>query len=81
MVLHSPQKYLIALLVTMTQFVSAQNLVQNPGFELNSGLPSGPGQFDLANNWSNAGASWASPDYLHTGGSGICSYQILFSEQ
>jgi gliding motility-associated-like protein len=45
--------------------------VQNGGFENNSGFPSSVGQWSLATNWSNANSSSASPDYLHTSGSGI----------
>jgi len=48
-----------------------QNLVQNGGFETNTGLPTSVAQWNLASNWSNANSSSASPDYLHTGGTGM----------
>ena len=51
--------------------INGQNLVQNGGFENNSGFPLSVGQWSLANNWSNANSSFASPDYLHTSGGGI----------
>ncbi|HIA06989.1 MAG TPA: PKD domain-containing protein, partial [Flavobacteriales bacterium] len=44
------------------------NLVPNPGFELNSGIPNNQGQYNLADDWNNCGGS--SPDFLHTSGTG-----------
>lgn len=55
---------------------SAQNLVPNPSFETNTGLPTGPGQYNRVVGWHNVNGGpaftwpWASPDYLHTSGSG-----------
>jgi gliding motility-associated-like protein len=50
--------------------VSGQNLVPNPGFEQNIGLPNGLGQWPLALGWSNAGSLAANPDYYHLLGTG-----------
>lgn len=61
----------ILFLVTYPLAVVSQNLVQNSGFENNSGLPLNIAQWMLASNWSNANSSSASPDYLHTNGSGM----------
>jgi len=64
-------KKLIILFLAISPFYSdGQNLVQNPGFEINTGFPVTGGQWSLATNWSNANSPTASPDYLHTNGSG-----------
>jgi len=48
------------------------NLVPNPGFETNTGLPSALGQYNLVDNWSNSGGPTAfSADYFHTNGIGV----------
>ena len=44
-----------------------QNLILNPGLELNSGYPSEYGQVSLINDWINPSTDSAtSPDYFHT---------------
>ena len=50
----------------------AQNLAGNPGFELNTGIPTGAAQWNLATGWSNCGGN-GSPDYAHMLGSGLAS--------
>lgn len=45
-----------------------QNLIPNPGFELNSGLPSTTGEWSLVEDWGNAGSVLSSPDYFHLNG-------------
>jgi gliding motility-associated-like protein len=48
------------------------NLVPNPSFETNTGLPSALGQYNLVDNWSNSGGPTAfSADYFHTNGIGV----------
>ncbi len=64
------KKLIILFLTTVPFYSEGQNLVQNPGFEINAGFPVATGQWVLANNWSNANSPTASPDYLHTNGSG-----------
>ena len=54
----------------------SQNLVNNPGFETNSGCPTGPCQWNRATGWNNinggAGCgSYGTPDYFHTCGGGF----------
>ena len=44
--------------------LSAQNLVPNPSFELNSGCPTLPSQINLVNSWTKPNTG--SPDYMHT---------------
>lgn len=46
-----------------------QNLVNNPGFESYSMLPSSYAQWNLATGWSNCGGT-GSPDYAHMLGTG-----------
>ena len=55
------------LLLLLSTYAFGQNLLPNPSFENNTGFPSGPSQFSLANDWSNANGS-ATPDYYHTNG-------------
>ena len=50
----------------------AQNLVNNPGFENYSSLPSGAAQWNLAVGWSNCSGG-GSPDYAHTAGTGLAA--------
>lgn len=57
-------------------FGQAQNIVPNPGFETNSGCPTGPCQWNRATGWNNinggAGCgSYGTPDYFHTCGGGF----------
>ncbi len=59
------------ILATYSLIGAGQNLVQNPGFENYSSLPSTVAQWSLAYNWSNANSPTASPDYLHLNGSGM----------
>ena len=65
------KKIFILYLTCCSLTVFGQNLVQNGGFENSSGFPNSTGQWPLATNWSNANSSTASPDYLHTNGSGL----------
>lgn len=48
--------------------VQAQNLIPNPGFEDNNGMPSTTGEWSLVEDWQNAGSAVASPDYFHNNG-------------
>ncbi len=50
----------------------AQNLAVNPGFEQNTGIPSGAAQWNLATGWSNCGGG-GSPDYAHVLGTGLAA--------
>lgn len=64
-----------ALLLFASFVLSAQNFVPNGDFELHSGLPSSWAQWNLCNNWTNAGGTqvggfFADPDYFHTNGTG-----------
>ena len=47
---------------------SAQVYVLNGGFEISETVPNQSGQWELMNNWSNAGSAEANPDYYHTFG-------------
>ncbi|MFH2095810.1 MAG: PKD domain-containing protein [Bacteroidota bacterium] len=69
--------FLVIIAILFSFLISySQNVIVNPGFETNTGVPTGPGQWAKATSWSNVngfvGFSWpyASPDYLHTAGSG-----------
>ena len=44
--------------------IFAQNMIPNPGFEANSGLPVFLSEWNLVNNWTNGG-SLTTPDYFH----------------
>ncbi len=46
----------------------SQNLIPNPGFELNSGVPTDVGQLSLCSDWGNAGSTTESSDYFHESG-------------
>ncbi len=59
----SLQLVIAALLISFS--AGSQNLVPNPGFESNTGLPTTTGQWALANDWSNAASMNSSPDYFH----------------
>ena len=66
-------KTYLTILLLLPVFICAQNMVPNPGFEDNTGLPNGYAQFFLSNGWDNVngnttGPPWASPDYFHTAG-------------
>ena len=47
-----------------------QSRVLNGGFENYSALPNATGQFDLVDDWTNAGSTIASPDFYHLMGEG-----------
>ncbi|MEM0996729.1 MAG: T9SS type A sorting domain-containing protein [Bacteroidota bacterium] len=72
----SPLRILLALLMSVG-FATAQNLVPNSSFESNTGMPTGPGQYARCVGWNNVNGfptfqwPYASPDYLHTSGSGL----------
>jgi gliding motility-associated-like protein len=67
---------IVFILLLIVSFAKAQNLVPNGDFENHSSLPTGPGEWSKCNLWSNVNGSipfafpYASPDYLHTSGSG-----------
>ena len=47
---------------------SAQVYILNGGFEISETVPNASGQWQLMNNWTNAGSAIANPDYYHTFG-------------
>ena len=59
----------IVLFALFSVMSMAQNLIPNPGFEDNAGLPFTTGQWSLVDHWDNAGSSSSSPDYFHGQGS------------
>jgi hypothetical protein len=66
-------KFLISILLLCIQFQgNAQNMIPNPSFEINSGLPGGTGQTFLCTGWGNVnggiGSPFGTPDYLHDNG-------------
>lgn len=64
--MHRPATLLglsLALMICICGTVSAQNLVPNPSFESNSGIPTGLGQINLAIPWTCPTNS--TPDYFH----------------
>lgn len=71
-------RYLLLIILLFTCGAShSQNLVPNNSFETSTGFPSDAGQWSLCPPWSNVngvvavGFPYASPDYLHTSGTGI----------
>lgn len=72
------------LFVTLAFFqlnLSATNLVQNPGFETNTGLPTNEGQINQAVGWMNSCSGCttfpdATPDYHHTGATAASGVQL-----
>lgn len=44
---------------------NAFSQLQNPSFEAYTSLPTNTGQFSRAIGWSNAGSTYATPDYYH----------------
>lgn len=66
--------FLFSLLLTSVNFLSAQNLVENPSFEITSACPQGISGFSLATNWQqgNSGADSCTTADLYAG----CSSQI-----
>ena len=48
--------------------LSAQVYILNGGFEISETVPNQSGQWELMNNWTNAGSATANPDYYHTFG-------------
>jgi|GEM_PF-2585977 len=61
--------------LTLSHYGISQNIVPNPSFEQNVGLPDSIGQWRLVVDWDNVSDSlgwpFSTPDYLHTNGSGI----------
>lgn len=72
------------LMLVFIPVANGQNLIGNAGFEANTGLPTGPGQYARASGWGNVNGyptfSWpyASPDYFHTSGSGLARLPNAF---
>ena len=68
--------FILMLLTIKLNFVYAQNIVPNNGFETYSSLPTGYGQWYKATGWLNLNGvalfiwPYASADYLHNTGSG-----------
>ena len=60
----------------ISNLLKAQNLITNNGFETNTAVPNGYGQWHHCQGWNNVnnyiGFSWpyASPDYLRVGAGG-----------
>ena len=69
--------FLLVILVTVSNFISAQNLVSNEGFETYSALPNGVGQYANAIGWNNCNGG-GSPDYFHMNGSGQVDLPVCF---
>jgi hypothetical protein len=61
--------FLLTILMISHQWLLAQNLVSNGGFESYSSLPYGAAQYNLAIGWSNCNGN-GSPDYFHVDGFG-----------
>jgi len=58
---------------------NAQNLIDNGGFETYTALPTNVMQSNLCSGWSNCNqGGGGSPDYFHTGGSGLVSLPNSF---
>jgi hypothetical protein len=53
-------------IILISGIVNAQNLVQNPSFELFSGCPTLSEQINLANNWGSPPNNTGSPDYYNS---------------
>jgi len=54
---------MVCCLITLVQQATSQNLVPNPGFEINNSCPTQINQVDKADGWS----TWATtPDYYHS---------------
>lgn len=68
---------ILLIFILLSLRSGAQNLVSNPGFETNSGFPSGPGQYSLATGWGNCNGGGSS-DYFHTMGTGIVQLPNCF---
>src|SRR5688572_3364217 len=60
------------LLLAGASDLTGQNLVNNPGFESYSALPTGAAQWNYATDWNNC-LGTGSPDYGHTSGSGYAA--------
>jgi len=58
----------IGISLVLSGSLSAQVFVLNGGFELSETVPNQSGQWELMNNWTNAGSATANPDYYHTFG-------------
>lgn len=58
----------IGIALVLSGSLSAQVFVLNGGFELSETVPNQSGQWELMNNWTNAGSATANPDYYHTFG-------------
>lgn len=61
-------KNISLILGFMTLSISVVAQIPNGGFETNSGLPSGMGEWQLVDSWTNAFSLDATPDYFHNGG-------------
>ncbi|MCX6276455.1 MAG: PKD domain-containing protein, partial [Bacteroidetes bacterium] len=70
-------RIILLIFILLSLRSGAQNLVSNPGFETNSGFPSGPGQYSLATGWGNCNGGGSS-DYFHTMGTGIVQLPNCF---
>jgi gliding motility-associated-like protein len=58
------QIFFFFLFISINTVVFGQNLVKNPGFELNSGIPTGAGQYNLIQDWTLPLGSAGTPDYF-----------------
>ncbi len=71
MVLNMAMRTFIFCLAYSPLMLAAQNLVQNGGFENNTGLPVNDSEWALVANWTNSNpALGGTPDYYHTNGIG-----------
>jgi PKD repeat protein len=68
----SMKNFIFMLLFAVAIDSDAQNLVNNPGFESYSAIPTGAGQYNLATGWDNCSGG-GSPDYAHMLGSGLAA--------
>ena len=62
------KKILLLLFIFCAGQLKSQNLISNPGFEINSALPANFGEYYLATGWDNCSGG-GTPDYFHTMGS------------
>jgi len=71
------KRFLLFLITVCFYQLQAQNLISNPGFEINSGLPTSVAQLYLATGWNDCYGGGSS-DYFHVNGSGLVQLPNCF---